>query len=133
MWAIAAGMTALVLAVGCVPADHSVMVGTTGFDAGVPADSPATLHDLETVTGTVDPYELVGQPVDFHLYVARTDEGNSFWVGTGDNRLLVIPEASNQQLTLGQRVRITGTIEGLRPAANEQKVYIRADSVTPES
>src|SRR3954469_6110903 len=42
-------------------------VGTAGRDASVPEpeDSPATLHDLETVTGSLDPHELIGTRVDF--------------------------------------------------------------------
>jgi len=116
-------------------------VGTAGRErADEPDESPATLHDLETVTGTVDPHELIGQRVDFHVHVADINNDTSFWVGNKDNRMLVVhgvpfstdvtPEAP------GQMVRITGTIEGIpnaeASAFEDQKVYIRAEHVTTE-
>jgi len=66
-------------------------VGTAGRErADEPDESPATLHDLETVTGTVDPHELIGQRVDFHVHVADINNDTSFWVGNKDNRMLVV-------------------------------------------
>lgn len=113
-------------------ADRDGILGTTGYSAEEPDDSPATLHDLETVTGAIDPYELVGQRVDFHLPVARTADKNAFWVGTRDNRVLVVPRMGDRRLADGQLVRIVGTIEQLRPEVNDQRIYIDADAVTPE-
>ena len=116
-------------------------VGTAGHQgADEPEESPATLHDLETVTGTVDPHELIGQPVDFHVKVEDVNNYTSFWVGNKDNRMLVVHDASSsngiKSVTPEQLVRITGTIEGIplaeARAFEDQRVYIRAQRVTPE-
>jgi hypothetical protein len=179
-WGIVVGVVALVAALawavpyiqsrrgtGVSPASDSP-VGTAGRErADEPAESPATLHDLETVTGTVDPHELIGRRVDFHVQVADINNYTSFWVGSKDNRMLVVLGRDNRSeaqrihgdpspndikaAAPGQMVRITGTIEGIPDAEarnswgvndpqhhtfedllKDQKVYIRADHVTPE-
>jgi hypothetical protein len=129
-------------------------VGTAGREAAdEPEESLATLHDLETVTGTVDPHELIGRRVDFHVKVADINNYTSFWVANKDNRMLVVclhgaPSPNDvKPVALGQTVRITGTIEGIPNAEaryswglndsqgwalQDQKVYIRAEHVTPE-
>jgi hypothetical protein len=130
-------------------------VGTAGREAAdEPEESPATLHDLETLTGTVDPHELIGRRVDFHVKVADINNDTSFWVGKKDNRMLVVlghhgaPSPNDvKPAAQGQMVRVTGTIEGIpnaearyswgsndsqRRALEDQKVYIRAEHVTPE-
>lgn len=129
-------------------------VGTAGRDASVPEpeDSPATLHDLETVTGSLDPHELIGTRVDFDLKVGDINDNASFWVGTKDNPMLVVlgrdKASANgiRPVKRGQMARVTGTIEAIPPAGSryswgvndsvrrelDQKVYIRADKVIPE-
>jgi hypothetical protein len=127
-------------------------VGTAGREAvDEPEESPATLHDLETVTGTVDPHELAGRTVDFHVKVADINNDTSFWVSNKDNRMLVVrdgaPSPSDIKPVAGQMVRVTGTIENIpnaearsrwklsdsqRWSLNDQQVYIRARQVTPE-
>jgi hypothetical protein len=121
-------------------------VGTAGRErVDEPDHSPATLHDLETVTGTVDPHELIGRRVDFYVKVADINNYTSFWVGSKDNRILVVrPQGAASPNDIkpaapGQMVRITGTIEGIDPQRrafddplNDQKVYIRAEQVTSE-
>ena len=115
-------------------------VGTAGHaSADEPDESPSTLHDLETVTGAVDPHELIGRRVDFHVKVADINDYTSFWVGSEDNRMLVIhgtPSAHDiNPAAPGQLVRITGTIEDFpnaETAFKDEKVYIRAEHVTPE-
>ena len=128
-------------------------VGTAGRDgANEPDESPATLHDLETVTGTVDPHELIGRTVDFHVKVAAINNDTSFWVSNQDNRMLVVRHGTpspndTTRPAPGQMVHITGTIEGVpnaearsswglkdsqRWTLNDEKVYIRAEHVTPE-
>ena len=98
-------------------------VGTAGYAAEPePEDAPATLHDLETMTGTLDQHELLGWHVDFHVKVAAIRDATSFWIGKGDSRVLV---RSTATVSADQFVRITGTIEG-----HDQQVYIRADGVT---
>jgi len=123
-----------------VPPDSNSPVGTAGrAEADEPAESPSTLHDLETVTGTVDRHELIGRRVDFHVKVADINNYRSFWVGSTDNRMLVIQRSPSPNdingAAPGQLVRITGTIEDFpnaETAFKEEKVYIRAEHVTPE-
>jgi hypothetical protein len=138
-------------------------VGTSGHTSTPePESSPATLHDLETVTGSLDPHELIGSRVDFDLKVRDINSSTSFWVGTKDNPMLVVLGRNNrseaqrghitsangiQPVKPGQIARITGTIEAIPPAESryswgvndsvrrelkDQKVYIRADDVIPE-
>src|SRR5262245_22920989 len=128
-------------------------VGTAGRDAANdPQASPATLHDLQTVTGTVDPHELIGRTVDFHAKVAEINNDTSFWVSNKDNRMLVVylgaPSPQDiKPVAPGQTVHITGTIEAIPNAAGryrwglndwqsraveDQMVYIRAAHVSPE-
>ena len=128
-WMVAAGLALLVLVLWAGPrydrrgADQPV--GTTGHvEAAEPDDSPATLHDLETMTGAVDQHALVGSHVDFHARVADVTDASSFWIGHKDNR---VPVTATTPVTVGQFVRITGMIE-----RNDQQVYIRASSVTPD-
>ena len=152
-----------VSAVGNPPGGNAP-IGTTGLrGGGEPEDSPATLHDLETVIGATDPHELIGRRVDFHLKVGDINNYTSFWVGTKDNRMLVVLGRDNRsdaqrdrgaaspndikEAAPGQMVHITGTIQGIpdaetryswglndsqRGALKDEKVYIRADHVTPE-
>ena len=126
-------------------------VGTAGHGNPTEADeSPATLHDLETVTGALDQHELIGRRVDFQVDIGAVNNNTSFWVGHKDNRILVVLGRDNpsgprddrnasskvQPLTPGQMARITGTIEGLNksapPELTDQRVYIRADNVIPQ-
>jgi hypothetical protein len=108
-------------------------IGTAGHETAEPEDSPATLHDLETVTGAVDQHEWVGSRVDFHVKIAGVANDTSFWVGSKDNRMLVVNASPNgvQPVIPDQMARIRGTID-MRRELKDQKVYIRADSVIPE-
>jgi hypothetical protein len=92
--------------------------------AAEPEESPATLHDLETMAGALDQHELLGWHVDFHVKVSALRDATSFWIGKTDSRVLVV---SMTPVGADQIVRITGTVEG-----QDQQVYIRACSVTPE-
>jgi hypothetical protein len=150
-WGIVIGVLALVVALvwagpytqsrhgaGVSPVSDPP-VGTAGHaNAGEPDESPSTLHDLETVTGAVDPHELIGRRVDFHVKVADINNDTSFWVGSTDNRMLVIhgvPSPDINPAAPGQLVRIIGTIEDFpnaETAFKAEKVYIRAARVTPE-
>lgn len=174
-WAIFGGIVALIAAltwagpyfrsrhgIGVSPVGNPA-VGTSGREAGgEPEESAATLHDLETVTGAVDPHELIGRRVDFHVTVADVNNYTSFWVGDKDNRMLVVvgrdrsdahrdrsaPSSDNiKPIAPGLTVRVTGMIEAIpnaearlswglndaqRGALKDQTVYIRADSIAPE-
>ena len=142
VWSILAGITALVLAIVWAGArvrtstgidearPGDAPIGTAGYQTPSDSeDSPATIHDLETMTGAIDPHELIGGRVDFHLKVGEVRDGTSFWVGHGDNHVLVVPRNKVQPVMTGEMVRITGTIEKI-PKGHQ--VYIRADAVTPE-
>ena len=48
------------------------------------------IHELETITGTNDGHELVGRRVEMHVPVSQHINDGAFWVGMGDNRLLVV-------------------------------------------
>ena len=123
-------------------------VGTSGHEGAPEAEEPpATLHDLETVTGAVDPHELIGRRVDFHVKVADIANNTSFWVGNKDNRMLVVLGRDNrsdaqrdhgnaspndiQPVKPGQTARVTGTIEGL-PDAEGRFSWGLNDSVRRE-
>jgi len=123
------GLTALVLTALRPGPRHEagreadLPVGTAGYALeSEPEESPATLHDLETVTGALDQHELLGWHVDFHVRVGAIEDATSFWIGKGDSRVLV---RSMTPVTADQFVHITGTIEG-----QDQQVYIRAERVT---
>lgn len=69
-------------------------VGTTGvhptanavrFRPGLP-----TIHELETITGVNDGHLLVGRRADLHVPVQQSINDSVFWVGSKDNRLLVV-------------------------------------------
>jgi hypothetical protein len=135
-WAIFAGTVVLVGAIWAggslrthegvrVSSLEAPAVGTAGREAvPEPYDSPATLHDLETMTGAVDQHALLGSHVDFHARVADVADSTSFWIGSKDNR---VPVTAMTPVIAGQFVRITGMID-----IHDQQVYIRAESVTPE-
>ncbi len=178
-WALAAGILVTVVTLllagphvrdrrtspGTVPLD-ATPVGTSGHmeDSPDPYATAAILHDLETMTGAVDEHELIGRRVDFHEKVVGVGASGAFWIGTGDNRELVVAgrdtrtgdrgdggDASTtavMPVAGGQMVHVTGTIEPVpyaetrsswrvsdtrHGALDDVKVYIRADSVTPDS
>jgi hypothetical protein len=156
-WAVYLGVTALVIALmvawphygsrrgtGASPMGNPP-VGTAGHEtAPGPEDSPATVHDLDTVLRTVDQNELIGRRIDFHVKVADVNNYTSFWVGNKDNRMLVVLARDNrtdaqrdrgapstngiQPVNAGQTARITGTIEGI-PHAEARYSWGINDSV----
>lgn len=138
-------------------------VGTSGVYAsgdGSPS-AGAVIHELETITGSNDGHELVGRRVDLHVPVSQHINDVAFWVGMGDNRLLVVlarDDRDDQErqhgdassgsggVHAGQRATVSGTIQrvpyaeamyswGLtnadRAELMERRIYLRADAVTP--
>jgi hypothetical protein len=120
---------------------------------------PAPIQDLDTITGINDGRELVGQRVDLHVPVQEHINDVAFWVGSDDNRLLVVlarddrddvqrqkglPSSSKVQALNGAPAAISGTVQAL-PRAElmqswgltnadwaelmQRKIYIRADNV----
>jgi hypothetical protein len=73
-------------------------VGTSGQHAEGASQSSGpsvsgaggVIHELETITGTNDGHELVGRRVEMHVPVSQHINDGAFWVGMGDNRLLVV-------------------------------------------
>jgi hypothetical protein len=141
-WAVPAGIlvvvVAFLLAGPYFRSRHAVVdveppgnapVSTSGQneDAPEPYGTAATLHDLETMTGAVDEHELIGRRVDFHVKVVDIGNDGAFWIGTGDNRELVVPGRDNRsdaqrdfgapspnnikRVVGGQVVHVMGTIE----------------------
>jgi hypothetical protein len=139
-------------------------VGTSGQAEGAtqnsgPAATGAVIHELETITGSNDGHELVGRRVDLHVPISQHINDVAFWVGMGDNRLLVVlardnrdgderqrGEPSNSGVRAGQQATVSGSIQrvpyaeamyswGLtnadRAELMERRIYLRADTVTP--
>ncbi len=114
------------------------VVGTSGALAaggtggGFEAAEPIVIQELETITGNVDGSELVGRKVDLHVPVLQDGNPVTFWIGTPDNRLLVVlhrdvRDGSARQQSLppahgiltvqeGQQAVISGTIQMVPPA-----------------
>lgn len=104
-------------------------IGTSGGDdpAAFEATEPSIIQDLATITGSVDSAELIGRRVDLHIPVLQQHNAVTFWVGSADNRLLVVLERdvrSSQErntskppshgivpVQRGQQVTISGTIQ----------------------
>jgi hypothetical protein len=119
-------------------------MAAVGFRPGLP-----TIHELETVTGVNDGHLLVSRRVDLHVPVQRSINDSAFWVGSKDNRLLVVvrPRANqrNGAVQAGQQTTVVGTIQrvpddeaiaawGVTPADHaelmERRIYLRAESIT---
>ena len=106
--------------------------GALGADGGFEAAEPILIQELETITGNVDGSELVGRKVDLHVTVLQDGNPVTFWIGTPDNRLLVVlhrdvRDGSARQTSLppahgiltvqeGQQAVISGTIQMVPPA-----------------
>lgn len=106
-------------------------VGTSGrlegSDPGSDVPPTAVIHDLETITGSNDGHELVGRRVDLHVPVSQHINDVTFWVGMGDNRLLVVLARDTRdsqerqlgepsttrigELRAGQQAAISGSIQ----------------------
>jgi hypothetical protein len=140
-------------------------VGTAGtHDEAAGAEDASVLREIETITGANDAMSLVGRRVDLHVDVQARANDHAFWIGSPDNRLLVVFGRDNRSGTKrqagvpadhgispvadGQRAAISGVVRSIPIAEHrynwnlteedekelaERKVYIRAESVTPES
>lgn len=106
-------------------------VGTAGSDQSVVTDamSPALVRQIEEITGQNGGRALIGRQVELQVPMASHANDRAFWVGTADNRILVVPErdrrdSRERQLGLvadhdigylesGKTAVVTGTIEPL--------------------
>jgi hypothetical protein len=163
-WVLVVGIAAIVVVLGWpyFGSRHSTGVASTGVPDALgtagrgesrPADvdvAPATIRDIETITGAIDGHELIGRRVDIDLKATGVTNEGAFWVGSRDNHVLVAPrETQSQPVREGERVTIAGTIQAVPDAKakerlswgltapdllqlSDQKIYIRADRVIPE-
>lgn len=109
-------------------------VGTSGHTDAAAASydsetSPALIRELETITGSVDGHELIGRTIDLHVPVLDKANDQAFWVGSKDNRILVVPDRDHRDsierqrgfvadngiaaMQAGQQAAISGTIQKL--------------------
>lgn len=149
------------------PQTASGSVGTSG--AGEPpgiereaepaVEAPPVIRELDTITGSVDGQQLIGQRVDLHVAVQAVPNDVVFWAGAPDNRVLVVlahdarriaerprGEPPHHILTVhpGQYATVSGSIQRI-PGAEEMRdwhltqselaeavdrtLYIRAETV----
>ena len=105
-------------------------VGTSGtLDAGQGSDvtDGNTIRDLTTITGANDGNQFVGRRVSLSAPVSQHLNDTAFWIGEGDNRLLVVlarddrdgaerqrgepADKSLGNLEVGHRATIAGSIQ----------------------
>jgi len=104
-------------------------VGTSGLarDLAETAVDTGIIHNIETITGSLDGHELVGRRISIAVPVLGTANDNAFWVGAGDNRLLVVLQRDRRNdmqrqvsavadngiapVHSGQSATVTGTIQ----------------------
>lgn len=140
-------------------------VGTAGtHDDAVGAEDAAVLREIETITGANDAMSLVGRRVDLHVDVQARANDHAFWIGSRDNRLLVVFARDNRTgakrqagvpaghgirpMHDAQRAAISGVVRAIpnkeqrfnwdlterdEKELSERKVYIHADTVSPEA
>jgi hypothetical protein len=141
-------------------------VGAVGTSGQLPAEpqgdlSPNVIRELETITGVNDGHVFVGRRVDLQVPVSRHVNDVAFWVGAGDNRLLVVLGRENRDsatrqrggpstavglVPVGERAVVSGSIQrvpyaeamyswGLtsddRTELMDRRIFLRADSVAP--
>jgi hypothetical protein len=112
-------------------------VGTSGtHDNATDAKGGDVITEIETITGANDAMGLVGRRVDLHVDVQDRANDHAFWVGSRDNRLLVVigrdrrggsqkqrGEPPNHRIAPvrgGQRAAVSGII---RPAPKAEQRY----------
>jgi len=72
-------------------------VGTSGASpAAGEEDGGQVVREIETITGANDAMTLVGRRVDLHVDVLSRANDHAFWVGSPDNRLLVVLGRDNR-------------------------------------
>jgi hypothetical protein len=64
--------------------------GSSNSGPGMNIGEGNPIHDLETIMGVNDGHELVGRRVDIHAPVQQHVNDVAFWIGSKDNRLLVV-------------------------------------------
>jgi hypothetical protein len=138
------------------------LLGTAGIvEPDIALGPDHVVREIETITGTIDGMSLVGRRVDLHVEVQRRATDVAFWIGSADNRVLIVlkrdPRPSDRHgvarghaivpVRDGQRATISGMIRRMpKPgqvaawglsAADEaeladRKIYIHADAVSSD-
>src|SRR5262245_53162697 len=90
-------------------------VGTSGGHDTTEDVATATLTDLDTITGATDSMTFVGTRVDLHADVQEVSSDHAFWIGSPDNRVLVVLSGSGHThrivpVRVGQRATVEGVI-----------------------
>ena len=114
-----------------------------GDDGPTVVVAPAIIQELDTITGSVDGQQLIGRRVDLHAIVQTVPSDTAFWIGAGDNRLLVVLGRANRTgraAQLGpdshhgispvhadQQATISGSVQPL-PKAEEMRSWRLTDS-----
>lgn len=109
--------------------------GTIGTSGQLPAEPPGgelrpnVIRELETITGVNDAHVFVGRRVDLQVPVSRHVNDVAFWVGSGDNRLLVVmtredrhsptpqrggPSTAVGLVPVGEQAMVSGSIQRVR-------------------
>ena len=164
LWVVAVGVAAMVVVLGWLGPSFGSRHLTGAASSGVPyakgtagrdepdvddaVVSPSTIQEIETITGAIDGHELIGRRVDLRLKATGVTSKGAFWVGPGDNRVLVAPgpgeRIARRPVREGEAVTILGTILETPNASQrlswgltapdlvqltDQRIYIRADRI----
>jgi hypothetical protein len=117
---VASGSTGRETAAG-EPANKAV--GTSGHARGsAESDGAQVVTEIETITGANDAMSLVGRRVDLHVDVLSRANDHAFWVGSPDNRLLVVFGRDNR--TGSKRQTGVPATHGVSPVRNGQTAAI---------
>ena len=83
-------------------------VGTSGQAAASRDEHEgAVIRELETITGINDLHPLIGRKVALSVPVAARANDWAFWIGSPDNRVLVVPRRDRRDSALRQQGRVT--------------------------
>jgi hypothetical protein len=108
-------------------------VGTSGVSAAAGEEEGSqVVREIETITGANDAMTLVGRRVDLHVDVLSRANDHAFWVGSPDNRVLVVLGRDNRNgekrqagtpashgiapVTGGQTATISGVVQAIPKA-----------------
>lgn len=98
-------------------------VGTSGTrEASAEAPDANVVTEIETITGVNDGMTLVGRRVDLHVEVQQRANDVAFWVGSPDNRVLVVIGRDNR--TGAQRQTGEPSGHGISPLHDGQPAAI---------
>jgi hypothetical protein len=119
-------------------------VGTSGtHDGSAETHGGDVVTEIETITGANDGMTFVGRRVDLHVDVQQRANDQAFWVGSRDNRLLVVlagdrrggseqqhSKPSNHPIApvhAGQRATVSGVIRAVPKAERRDSWNLTRD------